>query len=712
MKRLLSGLLCCWSLFSLGQDEVHLLVTNMDDEALAFSTLGVQKTDSTYTIEHYTDLSGRVQIPFPTDGVPRCIQHLGYIPTCLHFEKPGFYQVRLEVDVTELHAYEVVHQTTRKNNSNKELVTLIDKSDWETQGETNLRGALKNHAGVRFQMDPILGSSISLQGLSGKYIEVLEDGVPVSGSVNGQVDFSQFTLADLEQIEIQEGAQASCSALGGSINLVSNKRLNHAVQIYGETVGWERINLQTGVEKGATRLQISAGQEYLKGYSENNDTRQHDWKPKFSWFFKPRLQIQLPKGLIKLFTHHTSDRILNRGAAYGVYKNRAQDTRYHNLRTRTGLHYKHYFQPKVTLLSQVNFLTSERRKTTVYKNLETLTETEMHDPLKSDSLSYRSINGKMELKKQQDRISISLGADFENEMGDNQRLQSGTNQSAFIYSEQHWKVSPSISLKTGLRKGWNSGGTIPFTPSLQIRYGSTRWFGLLSFSQGYRIPTLQERYYRFVDINHNIQGNPALLPESSTSWNGKWGFSVSENLQLRASAYAHTIQDQIVLAAQNSFEFTYQNSQFFKGKGAFLGLATQVHNWNLDLQGGITHTHYPSAQFTSWESQIQLQYNPNNDCQLGLNYRYQSASPYLLSSGDQLSIVSSPDFHFLDGQIHLSQLLPQLSVTLGAKNLLNLTSFNAVGTGTAHAVSGNQLIQWGRSYFIQLQYQFNKANKQ
>ncbi len=76
------------------------------------------------------------------------------------------------------------------NSLNKSVlkVKVIDAKRIEAQGAFTLQQVLANELNVRIIQDPILGSSMQLQGVGGNNIKILIDGVPVVGRENGNID--------------------------------------------------------------------------------------------------------------------------------------------------------------------------------------------------------------------------------------------------------------------------------------------------------------------------------------------------------------------------------------------------------------------------------------------------------------------------------------------------------------------------------------------
>ena len=82
--------------------------------------------------------------------------------------------------------------------------------------------------GVRVQVtSPALGSSnIRMQGMAGRYTQLLSDGLPLYGGQPSSIGLLQIPPTDLGQVEVIKGSASALygpSALGGVINLVSRR---------------------------------------------------------------------------------------------------------------------------------------------------------------------------------------------------------------------------------------------------------------------------------------------------------------------------------------------------------------------------------------------------------------------------------------------------------------------------------------------------------
>ena len=87
---------------------------------------------------------------------------------------------------------------------------------------------LNETAGLRVQPTaPSLGgASVRIQGLRGRYTQILSDGLPLFGGQTGALGPLQIPPMDLAQVEVIKGAASAlygASALGGVVNLISRR---------------------------------------------------------------------------------------------------------------------------------------------------------------------------------------------------------------------------------------------------------------------------------------------------------------------------------------------------------------------------------------------------------------------------------------------------------------------------------------------------------
>lgn len=109
-----------------------------------------------------------------------------------------------------------------------EVVTREEIEEKAIMRPGNIAMLVAEMGGVRTQVtSPALGAAnIRMQGLYGRYTQLLADGLPLYGGQAASIGLLQIPPTDLAQVEVIKGSASSlygASALGGVINLVSRR---------------------------------------------------------------------------------------------------------------------------------------------------------------------------------------------------------------------------------------------------------------------------------------------------------------------------------------------------------------------------------------------------------------------------------------------------------------------------------------------------------
>jgi iron complex outermembrane receptor protein len=95
-----------------------------------------------------------------------------------------------------------------------------------TPGDVSMLLAETNGLRVQATAPSIGGASVRIQGLNGRYTQILSDGLPLYGGQSGAVGILQIPPIDLAQVEVIKGVASALygmSAIGGVVNLVSRR---------------------------------------------------------------------------------------------------------------------------------------------------------------------------------------------------------------------------------------------------------------------------------------------------------------------------------------------------------------------------------------------------------------------------------------------------------------------------------------------------------
>ena len=185
-----------------------------------------------------------------------------------------------------------------------EIINREEITEKATMRPGNISMLVAETGGVRVQTtSPALGSAnIRLQGMYGRYTQLLADGLPLYGNQAASIGLLQIPPTDLGRVEIIKGSASSLyggSALGGVINLVSRRPGD---EFSGETL----INLTTRDGQDVTTYAEAPLSDSLKGsvtagahHQNAVDTANDDWIDLAGYeryTFRPRLFWQGDEG--------------------------------------------------------------------------------------------------------------------------------------------------------------------------------------------------------------------------------------------------------------------------------------------------------------------------------------------------------------------------------------------------------------------------------
>ncbi len=235
---------------------------------------------------------------------------------------------KLEFDLNEAVVTGQFEIKTVDRSLNK--VRVIDRKRIEAQAAISLKDVLRNELNIRLNNDPILGTGLSLQGVSGQNVKILIDGVPLIGRMDGNIDLSQINLANVERIEIIEGPMSvmyGSDALGGVINLITKKSTMHTIEVdqrsYYESNNTYNFDGRLGFRKKNWNGQIALGRNFFRGIAIGDELRNLTWKPRTQRFGDATLGVKIGNSLHRYQTSYFWEKLTSRGEAvitpYSVY---------------------------------------------------------------------------------------------------------------------------------------------------------------------------------------------------------------------------------------------------------------------------------------------------------------------------------------------------------------------------------------------------------
>lgn len=127
---------------------------------------------------------------------------------------------------------EIVLQSNRSTRTFKRIPTRIEFIGGEELGEknamnaTNISMVLRESTGIQMQQTSLSSgnSNIRIQGLDGRYTQLLRDGFPLYGGFSSGLSIMQIPPLDIKQFEIIKGSSSTLyggGAIAGLVNIIS-----------------------------------------------------------------------------------------------------------------------------------------------------------------------------------------------------------------------------------------------------------------------------------------------------------------------------------------------------------------------------------------------------------------------------------------------------------------------------------------------------------
>ncbi len=616
-------------------------------------------------------------------------------------------------------------------------------------------------------------STVSLFGLDGLYFKILVDNVPLvnEAGLGNNIDLSQINLNDVERIEIIEGSMGvthGANAVSGILNIITKKSSKYKWEIDAtlqeESAGDEYSFFEKGKHIQALQVSHSVTENWFaslnfnrsdfqgyfgdkqgKKYTINDGSRGYTWLPKEQFITNALLSYS--KNDFRFFyrfeimdeeiEYYNSDVETLFSTELGSYR-ASQDKRYFSDR------FYHHLNASGKLFSKLAYnlsLSHQKQQRDEEKFLYRITQDEEVNKSRQTDQSMEVLysTGTVSNFFNNKKADLQLGYEFVNNNGfslvqeaDNvyvgirERLE---NYDFFASSEIN--LTDKFSLRPGFRYSFQSRFDDQYAASLGFRQLLNNDMQLrAAVGKSYRTPTFEELYTRMIFSGHYFTGNEDLTPESSTSVEASLrknsyfdsGFMMTNNVissfmnvnDRITTAFTGFTDDNIPMyeainvSKYNMWNISvtnqlqYKNLNFSLG-ATFYGVSQLIDNGEFSSDDKYLYTlnfnTSASYRVPKWATTFSVYYKYNGKTQ---QYEADTAQ-------QQYVLTSVESTGWLDASVIKSFYDEAFEVTLGARNLLNVTSVNQTGinqTGS-HAASNNILLAYGRSYFVKLMYNLN-----
>ena len=441
------------------------------------------------------------------------VSYIGYESQELRIEFPLIQTDAYTIYLNPIEALldEVLIESTRANKSVTNLPTrtevLTEEIDEAASMEPGKIAHLITHStGVQVQTTSASsnGAVVRIQGLNGRYTQILKDGFPLYGGFSGSLDILQIPPLDLRQVEYVKGSASTLfggGAIGGLINLLSKKAIRDEtlLHINFSHIGAKDYNAfvsrkfgKFGFTNLASFHQQSSYDPDNDGYSDVPEIAKFNFNPKLFYYPDSKTEIYLGANITQekrmggdmlLINNQTPD-------TTNFYFDRQSSSRY-----TTQLSAKRSFTGGKTL--------TFRNSVSAFDRFITIRENALGQSTQFGGKQYNSFSElNFNLNKDKHNLNIGLNgytSSFNEQELDTNQLRNQEYVTYGIYVNHLWNMSKKLAIESGLRTDYaaansliseNKGETFVL-PRVFVLYKLHRNFSArLGGGMGYRMPTI------------------------------------------------------------------------------------------------------------------------------------------------------------------------------------------------------------------------------
>ena len=660
-----------------------------------------------------SNISGEVVLQnIPGGRQTLVVSYLGYETVELVFnfpieqaqpEKIGLKKQDEELD-------QIIVEATRANRTIPNLPTrtevLTEEIDEAASMEPSRIAHLITHStGIQVQTTAAAsnGAVVRIQGLNGRYTQMLQNGFPLYGGFSGSLDVLQIPPLDLRQVEYIKGSASTLyggGAIGGLINLLTKKpdKDETLLHINFSHIGAKDFNAYNSKRFGKFGMTNLASLHLQSAYDPDNDgfsdvpqVTKFNFNPRFFYFPNSQTEIYFGANI------SNETRI---GGEMDIIEHILPSPSAFFIDDQSSERYTTQFSVKVDLQNN-NSLTFRNSINTFRRNIQIIT----NNIGSITQFGGRQLNSYSEFNYLINKPgkTLNLGINYysdkfnEDELRIN-LLRDQEFQTFGAYANLLWDINTRLAIEAGLRTDLveaestiSSGNKESFVlPRLSALYKFNNNLSMrLGGGMGYRMPTIfneEAEPFGFDGVQPIDFDEVDAERSLGLNWDLKYQTTFgSDNilLTLNQMFYYNVIDNPILLSSDITRNLIYQNrGEYLKSRGfeSQVKLTVGKFTWFL----GYTYTdafldfgdrNLPLTLTPEHSIKGDLLFVEDGKWRIGWDYEYKSSQ--ILSSGVETRSL------FTTG-IVVERTLGNLVIFLNAENFTDTrqSKFESLRSGT------------------------------
>ena len=587
-------LILCLSLQAQTSDIQIKVITEPENEPLMGATVYFEELEKG-AVTNFDGIAEFTEIPNGQHQI--IISFLGFetFKTTIQIPSNNELVFKLKEGGNQLDA--VVLQSTRSTRTVRKIPTRIEFIGSEELGEkaimnpTNISMVLRESTGIQMQQTSLSSGStnIRIQGLDGRYTQLLRDGFPLYGGFSSGLSILQIPPLDLQQFEIIKGSSSTLyggGAIAGLVNMVSKTPdeepaldiMLTQTQALGSTanVFYSKRNEKFGVSLYGSGHYQKAYDPEDDGFSNLPKTTSISFNPKL--FYYPSDKTTLWFGLNGTYDDRIGGDITKiENGEDGIH----QYTEENNSKR---LSSQLVYQTQLDSISSLEFKNSvsffdrnltvpdfnfDGKQTNTFTEITYNTASEKTDWIVGANLYTSNFDENDNAPLQRDQKDVTFGA----------------------FANNIYDISDNWILETGLRADYNTDfGFFPL-PRISLLYKNNSGFSSrIGGGLGYKIPDIFTEEAEYINFE-----NVLAINKSTVDAERSYGVNFDLNYQTRLSDeigfsinqlfYVTAINDGLLLNSTDNGLFQFENATdeiFSKGAETNIKFTYKDFRWFLN----------------------------------------------------------------------------------------------------------------------------------